>query len=65
MRLRRLSLTLSLGIYVGAVGFLGGVLVERIRFDRERASVLERVAHAEQRLHARLMELERAQQLPR
>jgi hypothetical protein len=44
------------------VGFLGGVLVERIRFDRERASVLERVAHAEQRLHARLMELERAQQ---
>jgi hypothetical protein len=41
MRLRRLSLALSMGIYVGAV--------------------LERVAHAEQRLCARLMELERAQ----
>jgi len=45
MRLRRLSLALSMGIYVGAV--------------------LERVAHAEQRLRARLMELERAQQPPR
>ncbi len=65
MRHRRLSLVLGMGIYVGAIGFLGGVRVERIRFDRERASVLERVAHAEQRLHARLMELEREQSAPR
>jgi len=39
-RFRRLWLVSTMGIYVG------GVLVERIRFARERASVLERVAHA-------------------
>jgi hypothetical protein len=62
MRRRRLWFAVTMGIYVGAMGFLGGVLVERVRFDRARATVLERVAYAEQRLHARLMELEREQQ---
>lgn len=58
-RRHQLQLALGLGLYAATVGFLGGVLVERIRFDRERASVLIRVAAAEQRLHARLMTLER------
>jgi hypothetical protein len=58
-RRRHLHLAMGLGLYLGAVCFLGGVLVERIRFDRERASVLTRFATAEQRLHARLMALER------
>jgi len=40
-RFRRLWLVLTMGIYVGAVG----VLVGRIRFDHERTSVLEPVAH--------------------
>ena len=59
MRRRRLVCTVGLGLYVSAMGFLGGMLVERTRFDRERSRVLGRVATAEQRLHARLMELER------
>jgi polynucleotide 5'-kinase involved in rRNA processing len=58
-RRRQLQLALGLSLYLGTVGFLGGMLVERIRFDRERASVLTRFATAEQRLHARLMALER------
>jgi hypothetical protein len=53
------ALALGLGLYAVAVGLLAGMLLERVRFDAERAAVLTRVTMAEQRLHARLMELER------
>lgn len=49
----------GLGLYAVTMSFLGGMLVERMRFDVERTRVLRRVADAEQRVHAHLMELER------
>ena len=55
----RRALVLGLGLYAIAVGFLAGMLLERVRFDLERAAVLTRVTMAEQRLHTRLMEIER------
>jgi hypothetical protein len=60
MRTRyRRAVMIGLGcLYLGAVGFLSGMLVERIRFDLHRTAVLTRLAAAEQRLHARLMDLE-------
>jgi hypothetical protein len=59
MSRRRRVLALVLSLYAVAVGFLSGMLLERVRFDAERAAVLTRVTMAEQRLHARLMDLER------
>jgi hypothetical protein len=59
MRRRRRALALGLGLYAVGMGFLGGMLLERILYDRERTTVLARVTQAEQRLHARLMEIER------
>ena len=59
MSRRRRVLALGLGLYAIAVGVLAGMLLERVRFDAERAAVLTRVTMAEQRLHARLMDLER------
>ena len=59
MSRRRRVLAFGLGFYAVVMGFLAGMLLERVRFDVERASVLTRVATAEQRLHARLMDLER------
>jgi hypothetical protein len=58
---RRRRLAVIVGIvclYLAGVGFLSGVLVERVRFDARRAAVLERLSTTEQRLHARLMDLE-------
>ena len=59
MSRRRRVLAFGLGLYAVVMGFLAGMLLERVRFDVEWASVLTRVATAEQRLHARLMDLER------
>jgi hypothetical protein len=61
---RRVALALGLALYGVVVGFLGGLLAERLLYDRQRASVLSRVAAAEQRLHARLMEIEREREAP-
>jgi hypothetical protein len=61
MRRRRpLVLFVGLGFYLVALGFLGGALAERIRFDRQRALVLDRLTATEQQLHTRLMSLERS-----
>jgi hypothetical protein len=59
---RRHRLAVIVGIvclYLAGIGFLSGVLVERMRFDARRATVLEHLTTTEQRLHARLMDLER------
>lgn len=45
-------------LYLAAVGFLAGVVVERLRFDARRASVLGRLTAAERQVRARLMDLE-------
>ena len=48
------------GMWLTLMGFLGGMVVERIRFDRHRTSVLYRLHSAEARLHDRLMAIEKA-----
>ena len=53
---RRVSLGLAL--YTLILGLLGGMLVERIRFDRARIQTFERFEAAEHRLHERLMAIE-------
>ena len=47
------------GTYLLALGFLGGVATERMRFDAARAAVLEHFETAATSLRLRLMTLER------
>jgi hypothetical protein len=47
------------GLYIGALGFLSGMLAERVRFDRQRAVLLQDLAATQARLHTHLMDLER------
>jgi hypothetical protein len=47
------------GFYVAALGFLTGLAVERVRFDRQRAALLQDLAATQARLHTHLMDLER------
>ena len=51
------------GLYLTAFGFLTGMVVERVRFDRQRGVLLEHLAASQERLHAYLMDLERHTQL--
>ena len=60
MSRRARAFALGLAVYGFVVGFLGGQLVERLLFDRQRTFVLTRVAAAEKRLHERLMDIERS-----
>jgi hypothetical protein len=56
----RLAMIVGLGcLYLAAVSFLAGVCVERIRFDAHRTAGLTQLTATHQRLHARLMDLER------
>ena len=55
----RLSMIAGLGgLYLAALGFLCGVVVERIRFDLQRTATVTRLTEAEERMRARLMEIE-------
>jgi hypothetical protein len=38
----RSKAAVALAVYLVVLGVLGGILVERVRFDRARAAVLER-----------------------
>ena len=61
MTRRQVAVVIGLaGIYLGIMGFLSGMVVERIRFDARRNAVLTSLASAEQRLHARLLNFERS-----
>jgi len=46
------------GLYLAALGFLCGVVVERIRFDVQRTATVTRLTKSEERMRARLMEIE-------
>ncbi|HEX2501990.1 MAG TPA: hypothetical protein VHO73_11075 [Methylomirabilota bacterium] len=46
-------------LYLTVMGFLTGTMVERMRFDARRSSVLSRLTKAEHQVRARLMDLER------
>ena len=51
-------------LYLAGLGFLTGVVVERVRFDRQRGVLLQHLATTQERLHAHLMDLERQTQQP-
>ena len=60
MSRRRLSvLMVMIALYLCGIGFLSGMVVERMRFDGRRAAVLASLSAAQARLHAHLMHLER------
>ena len=51
----------ALAAYLLALGLLGGILVERLRFDRSRTAVLERYDAAVHDLKAQRMAIELGQ----
>jgi len=57
---RNTALIALAALYLTAFGFVSGMLADRIRFDWNRSVVLMRLDATEQRLRARLMEIERA-----
>lgn len=56
--MRRGWLWAVLGLYLLGLGFLGGVLVERVRFDQHRSVVLKEYDEAVKRWRVYLMRLE-------
>jgi hypothetical protein len=46
-------------VYLVSVGFLSGMLFDRIRFDASRAVLLKQLDEHTHRLHQRLMVMER------
>lgn len=56
---RRIVGLRSLGLYILGFGFVSGMAVERMRFDRQRQQVVGRLAERADRIHAHLMALER------
>jgi hypothetical protein len=59
MRRRRVLLRALIVLYVLGVGFLGGMLSERMRFDVKRTVILAELDAAVAEAHGRLMALER------
>jgi hypothetical protein len=51
-------------LYLTGFGFLTGMVVERVRFDKQRGILLQHLAATQERLHTHLMDLERQTQLP-
>jgi hypothetical protein len=65
MTRRRLRFLIAAGcLYLTGLGFLTGMIVERVRFDRQRGIVLHHLAATQERLHTHLMDLERQTQQP-
>jgi hypothetical protein len=63
---RRNTVLITLAVlYLSLFGFVSGMLIERMRFDWNRSVVLMRLDATEQRLRARLMEIEKATEIPR
>ena len=57
-RARRPILIGVAAIYVAGLGFLAGIMVERMRFDVQRTATLTRLTAAEQRVRSVLMDIE-------
>jgi hypothetical protein len=65
MTRRGLGFLIAAGcLYLTGLGFLTGMVVERVRFDRQRGILLQRLAATQERLHTHLMDLERQTQQP-
>jgi hypothetical protein len=62
---RRLGFLIAAGcLYLAGLAFLTGMVVERVRFDRQRGLLLQRLAATQARLHTHLMDLERQSRDP-
>jgi hypothetical protein len=46
-------------LYLLAVGFLSGMIADRVRFDESRSGLLEKLEEDTHRVHERLMAIER------
>ena len=46
-------------VYMLGVGFLSGMIIDRIRFDEARSGLLTRLEEDTQRVHQRLIAIER------
>lgn len=58
----RRAISLAVGcacLCLAVMGFLAGIVVERVRFDARRSAVLSSLASDERRVRAYLMDLER------
>ena len=65
MTRRRLGFVIAAGcVYLAGLGFLTGMVVERVRFDRQRGILLQHLAATQERLHTHLMDLERQTREP-
>lgn len=53
-----IALGLGVAIYLFGLGFLGGLVAERVRFDQRRIAMLQRYNEALRRTHQHLMSLE-------
>jgi hypothetical protein len=58
LRWRGIIMRAVVATYLLCLGFLAGVLVERMRFDHARSAILARFEAATAKLHDRLMTLE-------
>ena len=58
---RRRLLVTAVGLYLLAIGFLSGILAERIRFDETRSDLITKLEEDTQRVHERLMAMERGE----
>ena len=60
MTRRRRGFLIAAGcLYLAGLGFLTGMVVERVRFDRQRNVLLQHLAATQERLHTHLMDLDR------
>lgn len=55
-RWRRPMLLVTLAAYFTGLGFVGGLIVDRVRFDAVRSRVLADYTEAVQRVHLMLLE---------
>jgi hypothetical protein len=60
MNLRITPLSIVIGAYLLGVGMLGGVVIDRMLYDRQRSAVLGRYEEALREWHAYQMTLEKA-----
>jgi hypothetical protein len=55
---RRAALIGLISVYLISLGFVSGMVIERMRYDMRRGAVLAELAEAKERLHNQLMALE-------
>ncbi len=60
MKTRSTLIVVAVGLYLLGLGMLMGVVIDRMRFDRQRADVLSRYEDTLRQWHAYRMTLEKS-----